>query len=86
MRSPNYDLDSIQSDAFELITEARKLGWHIFGLTDEVTPRTVIENFTELDRVYQSLKSQIDAVQKSLNSGHDPDRHLFTYEKEENNA
>lgn len=77
MLQPDYDLGAIQSDAFELITEARKLGWHIFGLTDEVTPRTVIENFTELDKVYQSLKSQIDAVQKSLDSGHDPDRYLF---------
>ncbi|MBX9257300.1 hypothetical protein H1Q63_25830 [Desmonostoc muscorum CCALA 125] len=79
MLSPNYELETIQTDAFELITKSRDLGWLVFGLTDELTPRTMIEQFTELDKAYQSLKSQIDAVQNSLDSGHDPDRYLFNY-------
>ncbi|MFN6480948.1 hypothetical protein [Nostoc sp. DedQUE07] len=76
---PNYELETIQSDAFELVAEARSLAWHIFGLTGEVTPQTMIEQFSELDKAYQSLKSQIDVVRNSLDNGHDPDRHLFNY-------
>ncbi|MEH2177930.1 hypothetical protein [Nostoc sp.] len=79
MLSPDYDLETIQTDAFELITKSRDLGWLVFGLTDEVTPRTMVEQFTELDKAYQSLKSQIDVVRNSLDNGHDPDRHLFDY-------
>ncbi|MEH2125278.1 hypothetical protein [Nostoc sp.] len=79
MLSPDYELETIQSDAFELVAEARLLAWHILGLTDEVTPQTMIEQFAELDKAYQSLKSQIDVVRNSLDNGHAPDRHLSDY-------
>ncbi|WP_445628428.1 hypothetical protein [Nostoc sp. DSM 114167] len=79
MLSPNYELETIQTDTFEVIAKSRELGWLVFGLTDEVTPQTMIEQFAELDKAYQSLRSQIDAVRNSLDNGHDPDRHLFNY-------
>ncbi|MDF5707758.1 MAG: hypothetical protein PUP90_08785 [Nostoc sp. S4] len=79
LKNDDYELEVIQTDAFELISKSRDLGWLVFGLTDELTPQTMIEQFNKLDKAYQSLKNQIDAVRNSLDSGHDPDRHLFNY-------
>ncbi|MDZ8064129.1 MAG: hypothetical protein RMY64_00600 [Nostoc sp. DedQUE08] len=87
MNSPGYKFKTIQSQALQLSIESTRLAALVMGLTDEeVTPQTIIENFTELDERYKALKNRIEAVQTSIDNGHDPDRHLFAYEKEENNA
>ncbi|ODH00237.1 hypothetical protein A4S05_34110 [Nostoc sp. KVJ20] len=87
MNSPGYKFKTIQTQALQLNIESTRLVSLVMGLTgEEVTPQIIIENFAELDERYKALKNRIEAVQASLDNGHDPDRHLFIYEKGENNA
>ncbi|MBE9107449.1 hypothetical protein IQ229_21705 [Nostoc cf. edaphicum LEGE 07299] len=87
MNSPGYRFKTIQTQALQLSIESTRLVSLVMGLTgEEVTPQTIIENFSELEDRYKLLKNRIEAVQASLDNGHDPDRHLFAYEQEENNA
>ncbi|MDZ8136728.1 MAG: hypothetical protein RM049_15695 [Nostoc sp. DedQUE04] len=87
MNSPGYKFKTIQSQALQLSVESTRLAALVMGLTEEeVTPQTIIENFTELDERYKALKNRIEAVQTSIDNGHDPDRHLFAYEKEKSDA
>ncbi|MEH2352575.1 hypothetical protein [Nostoc sp.] len=83
MNSPGYKFKTIQSQAHQLNLESTRLANLVMGLTDEeVTPQTIIENFAKLDERYKALKNRIEAVQTSIDNGHDPYRHLFAYEQE----
>ncbi|MBW4686922.1 MAG: hypothetical protein KME40_17895 [Komarekiella atlantica HA4396-MV6] len=79
MKPANYSLNTIQTRALELNAESTRLTTFLFGLTDEVTPQSILEQFAELDKRYQTLKNRIESIQQSIDDGQDPDRHLFMY-------
>lgn len=74
-----YNLETIQTRAFLLHLESAALLSLLFGFEGQLTPQMIVDQFYKFDTAYQLLKSRVDAVHHSLETGHDPDRELFTH-------
>ena len=77
MLTSNYSLKTIQSHAYHLNVQSTSFFASLLGANGQLTPQMIVDQFSELDQSYQLLKSRVEAVQQSLDSGHDPDRYLF---------
>jgi hypothetical protein len=77
MLSPNWDISTIQAYAAKLSRTWKRLSLVLHADTgEELTPRMIIDSFTEFEQVYEDFRDCVCAIEDSLALGHDPDREI----------